>query len=213
MHDVLALLAPPTCLVCRAPAGRGAALCPPCEAALPWIDDACPRCALPRCRFCPHASAAFDVAYAPMAHAGVARDLLLALKLRRAAPAAEAIARHVRARAPVTVFEAATVVPIPSWTAQRLAVTIGRSVGRPVAACLEPTPRAPGTRQLGRTRAGRRERPGLRLTADQPPPGPLVLIDDVHTTGATLERAARALRTAGFRQIAALTYVRTLTSA
>ena len=76
---LLDLLAPAVCLVCRAPARRGAALCPPCEAALPWIAGACARCALPRCRRCPHAGAAFHAAYAPVAHAGVARDLLLAL--------------------------------------------------------------------------------------------------------------------------------------
>jgi predicted amidophosphoribosyltransferase len=41
----------------------------------------------------------------------------------------------------------------------------------------------------------------------------LVLVDDVHTTGATLDAAARALATGGFLQIAAVTYVRTLTDA
>jgi predicted amidophosphoribosyltransferase len=207
---VLALLAPPTCLVCRAPAARGAALCPPCDAALPWIDAACPRCALPRCRSCPHARAAFDGAYAPMAHAGVARDLLLALKLRRAPPAADAMAGHMRARAPAEVLAAATFVPIPSWAAERLAISLGRAVRRPVVRCLQPT--SP-TRQLGRTRTGRRGRPGLRASGDAPPPGPLVLVDDVHTTGATLESGARALRAEGCAQIAAVTYVRTLTSA
>jgi predicted amidophosphoribosyltransferase len=40
-----------------------------------------------------------------------------------------------------------------------------------------------------------------------------VVVDDVHTTGATLETAARALAAAGFLQIAAVTYVRTLTPA
>lgn len=145
-----------------------------------------------------------------MAHAGVARDLLLALKLRRAAPAAGAIARHMRARAPTEVLAGATFVPIPSWTAERLAISLGRAARRPVARCLEPTS---STRQLGRTRTGRRGRPGLRAGGDPPPSGPLVLVDDVHTTGATLESAARALRSAGSLQIAALTYVRTLTSA
>ena len=41
----------------------------------------------------------------------------------------------------------------------------------------------------------------------------LVLVDDVHTTGATLHACAQVLRSAGNLHIAAATYVRTLTTA
>ena len=37
-----------------------------------------------------------------------------------------------------------------------------------------------------------------------------LLIDDVHTTGATLDACARALVAAGCREVVALTYARTL---
>jgi predicted amidophosphoribosyltransferase len=36
------------------------------------------------------------------------------------------------------------------------------------------------------------------------------LVDDVHTTGGTLEACARALRAAGAQRVGALTYTRTL---
>ena len=122
------------------------------------------------------------------------------------------MAAHMRACLPAGVLDGATLVPIPSWTAERLAHALGRATRRPVTACLARAARTP-TRQLGRTRTARRERGALLVTGRRPAPGPVVLVDDVHTTGATLERGAKALRSAGFRQIAAVTFVRTLTSA
>jgi predicted amidophosphoribosyltransferase len=46
------------------------------------------------------------------------------------------------------------------------------------------------------------------VIARPPPPGRLVLVDDVYTTGATLDACARALREAGARDVVAVTFAR-----
>jgi len=48
------------------------------------------------------------------------------------------------------------------------------------------------------------------VVARGPVPETATLVDDVHTTGATLDVCARALRHSGAREVCALTYSRTL---
>jgi predicted amidophosphoribosyltransferase len=215
------LVAPPACLACRAPAD-GAELCRACRSALPWLRDPCPRCALPRtagrCDSCPARGAAFAAAWAPVAHAGPARDLVLALKLRGALPAVDVMAAQMAAGAPRAVLApGAALVPVPGAAARtrrrgfdpaaRLAAALAARTGLPVRPCL----RREGSRaQVGRGRAERRLAPAVRLAA--PAPAWAVVVDDVHTTGATLEACARALRAGGAGQVRAITYARTLAS-
>src|SRR5436190_2162404 len=73
--------------------------------------------------------------------------------------------------------------------------------------------RARGRRWPTGAGAGRRERraPGRLVIHVRGSPPPLaMLVDDVHTTGATLDASARALTAAGTRVVAAITYARTL---
>jgi predicted amidophosphoribosyltransferase len=66
------------------------------------------------------------------------------------------------------------------------------------------------TPQLGASRAVRRRAGRVAIVARGPAPGRVALVDDVHTTGATLEAAAGALLAAGTREVVAVTYARTL---
>jgi predicted amidophosphoribosyltransferase len=146
---------------------------------------------------------------------------VVALKFRAALPAAAVMAAQIAARAPRALLAGAAIVPVPAAPArrrrrgfdpaERLAAELARRTGRPVAPCL----RRGGTagRQLGARRAERLGRRRLAVTADGDAPATALLVDDVHTTGATLDACARALRAAGSRDVRAIAYARTLRGA
>ena len=221
LAELLAVLAPPSCAACRAALARAdRVLCVACVRALPWLGRACPRCALPRHGRggCPAAGAAFAAAWAPLAYDGVARDLVRALKFGAALPLADVMAAHMAANLPRSLRGFDALVPVPPHPGRRrrrgydpaglLAAALARRLGAPLAACLER--RGGGRRQVGAGRAQRRDPHRLTLHLRAPPPARALLVDDVHTTGATLDACARALVAGGSDRVVAVSYARTL---
>jgi len=229
-RGLLELLLPPRCAVCRGPAD--AALCGRCSARLPRIpaSHCClcqerPACAPDaRCAGCRPRRRPLDACIAGCWFEGDAADWIRGFKYpgpSRGLHVPErarmlALALELAARAPREPPDA--VVPVPLHPrrlrargfnpAATLARDLARARGVPVRPAALRRVRDTGS-QTSRGRTERRQNVRGAFAATGRVPGRIWLVDDVVTTGATLEEAARALRRAGARVVIGLCAART----
>jgi len=219
----LDLIYPPTCGGCRR---AGARFCQRCLAQVQWLDGGptCSRCGRPDpdgelCPQCRRSPPELDALRSAAFFTGPLREAVHAFKYTGRTDLAEPLAGLMATfwqRAPLP---ADVVVPVPLHPARErergfnqaasLARAFAAQVGLPLAAGglvrVRDTPPQVGLnaqeRQAnvrGAFRAGPEPLPGRRL----------LIIDDVCTTGATLEACAAALLAAGCDAVYALTLAR-----
>jgi predicted amidophosphoribosyltransferase len=218
VRELLDLLTPPRCAICRAP---GPLLCLECLASLPLLDGpVCARCGAPAtrpvedCAACRGRRLGFESAAAAVLYDGPGRALVHALKdggLRALAAPAAALISLVLAPRPADVVTWVPADPVrqalrgyhpPRLVAEQLAARW--------AIPARPLLRGPLWRRPQRGLTSRRRRANVRdaFTGTPGAHGTVLLVDDVHTTGATLSAASRALRRAGAQRVLAVTLAR-----
>jgi ribosomal subunit interface protein len=227
LRKLSSLVVPPLCVACREPEMSGAVVCPDCRDALLELPAArCLCCGAPapapmdRCRECRTRRLAFESAWAPFPYEGAARRIVIALKSRGSTSAAAFMAAAIAARA-LPGSLGGVLVPVPGHPSRsrsrgydhgrELALELGRLTGLPVSDALR---RTAGVRpQVGLARAERAANAHGSVTAR---PGgvrrgsPVVLVDDVYTTGATLDACAHVLLEAGAARVTAVCFARTI---
>lgn len=220
VDHLCAFIAPWRCLLC---AGRatGMDLCAACLADLPWLGKCCSGCAMPlaqgdRCGRCCVEPPASSTCVAALSYEYPVANLIAALKYKghiaNARVLAELLAMRVN-RHPSGLLPAwpALLLPVPLHPrrqaergcnqAELLARWLGRTLQLPFSgATVERVRDTPP--QVALSRAGRRRNMRNAFVVRRNVSGlSLALVDDVMTTGATVQELARSLLCAGAAEV------------
>ncbi len=209
------------CLLCGAESGAGL-LCAPCAAELPVLPEPCPRCALPStagavCGSCLNHPPHFDGTLALWRYEFPCDRLIQALKYRARLALAAYFARSLASRPlPKVDF----IVPMPLHS-RRLtergfnqALEIARGVARHLGVKIEPRGVLRVKDTLPQTKLPYEERAknmrGAFLCKLDLSGASVGVVDDVMTTGATLNELAQALKRAGATRVENFVIARTV---
>ncbi len=214
-------LLPRLCPACGDPAGPGRELCPGCEQSLPILQHACPRCAIPyeqaqthgECGACQKQPPAYTRAIALYRYAPPVDYFIRELKFRQQLGLARMLGEQLARRLVAESVRPDVIIPIPLHRARlrergynqslEIARPLARALGVPLdfRSLVRVRATAP---QTGMTIAERRKnlRGAFALRhIDAVRELRVALVDDVMTTGSTVQAAAHCVRAAGAQEV------------
>lgn len=220
--DACRALLPPRCALCAAPC-ESSLLCAACTVDMPVIAQACPRCGLATpdaamCGRCLAAPPPYASTIAAWRYAFPADRLLQRLKyggdLALAEPLGDALARAVAVRGERP--DAIVAMPLSRARqrhrgfnhAHEIARRVARVLDVPLAGGLVRTRDAPPQAGLALRERKRNVRGAFAASACEG--RAVAIVDDVMTTGSTLDAAASAMLSAGALRVDAWVVARTL---
>lgn len=207
-------LFPVRCLVCMAAGEAQRDLCSGCAQDLPWLEHSCQRCAEPLsqsalCGRCQQQTPAFDSTIAPFIYASPVADMIHRFKFQR-----QLVAGRLLAELMADKFAAAdrpdSLVAVPlhrKRAAERgfnqsfeLAKVLAKRLSLPLEYDLvrrvRDTPQ-----QVGLIKSERQKNLRGAFVVRRSPPRHIAIIDDVMTTGSTVNEVAQVLRAGGAERI------------
>ncbi|MDT8399265.1 MAG: ComF family protein [Pseudomonadales bacterium] len=229
-----AWLLPYTCILCRKEAETGIDLCQACLNSLPWLDACCFRCALPLppgaagknlCGACLNRPPAFYRAVSAFHYADPVAGLVTAFKYRQKLLYGEVLAALLLRRLEFCYRDSPCpdlLVPVPLHPrrlrqrgfnqALELARPIATRLGIPLHhSCCRRLRQTPPQLGLSAPQRRRNLRNAFALQAgSMQDVGRVALIDDVMTTGSTLQELSRLLISHGVREVHVWSVARTI---
>lgn len=218
LDALVSIIAPHDCLVCGA---EGALVCEYCaQDYAPRVPSRCFRCNkqtrdYKTCESCRRATGLYAVVVCT-SYRDFAKELIQKLKFERARAASEQIARDMSSQIPSS-YQSHVLVPVPTASSRRrqrgydqaelLAKYISRNTGSELSGLLR---RSGQHRQVGTKRQKRLEQLQQVFWAKETDVfnRQIMLVDDVVTTGATLEAAAKTLKAAGAKRVCAVVFAK-----
>jgi ComF family protein len=221
-------LFPAQCCLCLGPGARDQDLCGGCLAELPWLDNTCKTCAIPlngessdQCANCLGTPPSLDACHALFAYRPPVDDWIHALKFRHDLAVARLLgnmlSKHMTTR---LVTDGFGILPVPLHKrrlaqrgynqAKELARELLKKPGYKPARCdCQRVRHTEPQSTLDRKHRSRNLRGIFKVTTSLKNQR-LLLVDDVMTTGATLNELAAELKRVGASYVEAIVVARTI---